>query len=248
MSTDRDTARIVRSWLRTDEHESADRVLQAVLDALDTTPQRRATWWPAGRITTMNTLAKLGLASAILVVTAFLGSQLLRAPAVGEPSPSAAPVDPSPSALPALGLPGARGGSAGEYGWTGALGSRTGMHKVVSEGQTQMIFAVENDCFARGEGAEPVSQTVAGFDSLYVEPYEGPNVLFMPERRARATTGGYQIAIGDRTLCVYLTWDATTTPAELEAAREVLGSIRAQPFGENGIRLVFTLPDGWDTG
>ena len=52
MSTDRDTTRIVRSWLQTDEHESADRVLDAVLDQLDTTPQRRATWWPARRFPT----------------------------------------------------------------------------------------------------------------------------------------------------------------------------------------------------
>ena len=46
MSTDRDTTRIVRSWLQTDEHESADRVLDAVLDQLDATPQRRP---PGGR-------------------------------------------------------------------------------------------------------------------------------------------------------------------------------------------------------
>ena len=52
MSTDRDTTRIVRSWLQTDEYESADRVLDAVLDQLDTTPQRRATWWPARRLPT----------------------------------------------------------------------------------------------------------------------------------------------------------------------------------------------------
>ena len=61
MSTDRDITRIVRSWLRTDEHESADRVLDAVLDRLDTTPQRRATWWPAWRFPEMNNTAKLAL-------------------------------------------------------------------------------------------------------------------------------------------------------------------------------------------
>ena len=37
MSAERDTTRIVRSWLRTDEHESADRVLDTVL----TLPVRR---------------------------------------------------------------------------------------------------------------------------------------------------------------------------------------------------------------
>ena len=60
MSTDRDATRIVRSWLRTDEHESADRVLDTVLALLDATPQRRA-WWPARRIADMNTFAKLAI-------------------------------------------------------------------------------------------------------------------------------------------------------------------------------------------
>ena len=45
MSTDRDvTTRIVRSWLHEDAHEDADRILNLVLDHIDTTPQRRATW------------------------------------------------------------------------------------------------------------------------------------------------------------------------------------------------------------
>ena len=83
MSTDRDTTRIVRSWLRTDEHESADRVLDAVLDRLDTTPQRRATWWPARRFPEMNTFAKLGLAAAAVAVAALLGFNYLVAPNIG---------------------------------------------------------------------------------------------------------------------------------------------------------------------
>ena len=44
MSTDRELTRIVRSWLQTDEHESANRVLDTVFDRLDTTPQRRPMW------------------------------------------------------------------------------------------------------------------------------------------------------------------------------------------------------------
>ena len=42
MNTDLDTSRVVRSWLRTDEHESADRVLDTVLALLDATPQHRS--------------------------------------------------------------------------------------------------------------------------------------------------------------------------------------------------------------
>ena len=92
MSTERDMTRVVRSWLRTDEHESADRVLDTVLDLLDATPQRRS-WWPARRIADMNTYAKILIAAAAIVVVAVVGLDLL--PANGgvggaaSPSPTA---------------------------------------------------------------------------------------------------------------------------------------------------------------
>ena len=45
MSQKRDVTRIFRSWIREDQHESADRILGVVLDLLDATPQRRS--WSA---------------------------------------------------------------------------------------------------------------------------------------------------------------------------------------------------------
>jgi len=95
MSTDRDTTRIVRSWLRSDENESADRVLGSVLDQLDTTPQRRATWWPARRLSRMNNRLRLGVAAVAVVAVAALGYGLMQAGTTGHgpsqaPSPSAA--------------------------------------------------------------------------------------------------------------------------------------------------------------
>jgi hypothetical protein len=141
---------------------------------------------------------------------------------------------------------------AGEYGWTGDLGSRGGMHTVVEMAsgfrETQLVFAVEEDCFALAADAERVPVTVAGFEGQYVEPYvSGPSVTFHGSD-VTTTTGAYALAIGDRTLCVYLTWDPDTTPDELSAAREVVESIRAHPIREDGIRINFTLPAGWDTG
>jgi hypothetical protein len=105
MSTDRDTTRIVRSWLRTDANDSADRVLGAVLDRLDTTPQRRAIW-PVRRLPEMNNTAKLALGAAAVVVIALLGINFLLpgGPRIGVPDgsvalePSLAP-DPTPTAL-----------------------------------------------------------------------------------------------------------------------------------------------------
>ena len=110
MSTDRDTTRIVRSWLRTEENESADHVLGTVLDRLDATPQRRATWWPARRLPDMNNTAKLALGAAAVVVVALLGLQLLLpganigGPDLPDPSESGIPAPSStPRALPPSG-------------------------------------------------------------------------------------------------------------------------------------------------
>jgi hypothetical protein len=96
MSTDRDTTRIVRSWLRMDEYESADRVLDAVLDRLDTTPQRRATWWPARRLSDMNTFMKLVAAVAAVAIVTVVGIGLLP----GGPELGNTPPEPSPTAIP----------------------------------------------------------------------------------------------------------------------------------------------------
>ncbi len=104
MSADRDMTRIVRSWLRTDERESADRVLDNVFALLDATPQRQP-WWPARRIADMNSIAKFAIAAAAVVVVAVVGINMLPAgnggvggPAVS-PSPSPSP-SPQPSSSP----------------------------------------------------------------------------------------------------------------------------------------------------
>ena len=96
MSQERDVTRLVRSWIREDQHESADRILGVVLDRLDTTPQRRS--WPAWRSNLMNTYVKLIAAAAAVLVVAFAGYQLLpRSAGVGG-DPTIAP-SPSPSLL-----------------------------------------------------------------------------------------------------------------------------------------------------
>ena len=97
MSSDRDTTRIVRSWLRTDEHESANRVLDAVLERLDTTPQRRSTWWPARRFPEMNQTMRVALASAAVVAVALVGISVFRG-LVGGPNLGGGPAStPAPS-------------------------------------------------------------------------------------------------------------------------------------------------------
>lgn len=109
MNAQRDVTRIVRSWLRTDENESADRVLGVVLSQLDTTPQRRATWWPARRTSPMNKIVGFSLAAAAVVVVIIVGAQVFGTDGGGqgagptltsEPTASPEPsmAEPSPSA------------------------------------------------------------------------------------------------------------------------------------------------------
>ena len=97
MDSNRDVTRVVESWLRTDEHESADRVLDTVLALLDTTPQRRS-WWPARRSADMNNYAKLALAAVAVVAVAVIGFSLR--PQGSGVGGGGSTVAPSPSALP----------------------------------------------------------------------------------------------------------------------------------------------------
>ena len=76
MSTDRDTTRIVRSWLEEGVTALPDRVLDAVLDQLPATSQRRP-WWPARRFREMNNALKLAIAAAAVVVVALVGINLM---------------------------------------------------------------------------------------------------------------------------------------------------------------------------
>jgi len=110
MSTDRDTTRIVRSWLEEGVTALPDRVLDIVLDQLPTTPQRRITWWPARRPFDMNKALAFGLAAAAAVIVAILGFRFLvpASPSIGGPTEPPSPtVSPTPAAttpqMPAAG-------------------------------------------------------------------------------------------------------------------------------------------------
>jgi hypothetical protein len=95
MSTDRETTRIVRSWLEDGVTVLPDRVLDAVLDQVPATPQRRS-WWPAWRFSHMNTYAKFAIAGAAVLAVAVVGYNFLPGRGgVGGPT-----VTPSPSPAP----------------------------------------------------------------------------------------------------------------------------------------------------
>ena len=103
MSTDHDVERIVRSWMDEGVTQLPDRVLDAVLDQLPATPQRRFTGWLAWMFPLTNNPVGLALTAAV-VVALVLGISLLSRPSVGD-SPRPTPT-PRPSASP-ISLPGA---------------------------------------------------------------------------------------------------------------------------------------------
>ena len=150
MSTDRDTTRIVRSWLQTDEYESADRVLDAVLDQLDTTPQRRATWWPVRRLPPMNTTAKLALGAVAAALVALIGYTVASGVNIGttDPSPPASAAA-SPAAVV---LPGRGPLEPGTYRVSNAKYTPVTTEFVVPEGWSA------NDAGAVGKNADAPSE------------------------------------------------------------------------------------------
>lgn len=108
MSTDRDTTRIVRSWLDEGVTALPDRVLDAVLDQVPATHQRRPAW-PAWRSNRMSRMTRFLIAAAAVLVVAVVGYNLLpaRPSSIGgepTPGPTASPTNP-PSPTPIAPLP-----------------------------------------------------------------------------------------------------------------------------------------------
>jgi hypothetical protein len=89
MSTDRDVTRIVRSWLDEGVTQLPDRVLDAVLDQVPATSQRRA-WWPAWRFLTVNATLRYGIAAVVVAVAAIVGFSLINNQ-VGDTEPTPTP-------------------------------------------------------------------------------------------------------------------------------------------------------------
>jgi hypothetical protein len=102
-TSDRNVDRVIRSWLHEDRHEDVSRIAGAVLDLLDTTPQRRIPWWPARRFPFMNKIVSLGLGAAAVVGALVIGAQVLGPPApsgVGGVSSASLSPTPAPTASP----------------------------------------------------------------------------------------------------------------------------------------------------
>ena len=109
MTTERETLHTIGLWLEEGRTRLPDRVLDAVLDQLPATPQRRPSR-PARGIPDMSAVAKFEIAAAAVLV-AIVGLLFLRGSGASEVgnAPPAAVVSPSPSTTLTTGLPPAPG-------------------------------------------------------------------------------------------------------------------------------------------
>ena len=101
MSTDREVTRIVRSWLEEGVTALPDRVLDAVLDQVPATRQRRA-WWPAWRLPHMNVSMRVAGAAVAVAVLAAIVIAVVGFNARPSSSVGGGPPTPSPTPAPTL--------------------------------------------------------------------------------------------------------------------------------------------------
>lgn len=147
-------------------------------------------------------------------------------------------------------FPSTRGGPPGTYGWAGSSGNSNGMHWVVEDGASThqaaaMTFSAGPGCVPAipTEGATHV--TVAGLEGVVVDPFP---VAVTFGSVTNATTRAYALAVGVRTLCIYVTFNERTTATERARTLAILDTIRAVPRGQSAIYITFELRDIWDTG
>ena len=118
MSTERETTRIVRSWLEVGATALPDRVLDVVLDQLPATPQRRP-FWRAWRFPNMNSPVRYAIAAAAVLVVALVGYQYRPASNLGSggrtPEPTLTPSLAPTAAASAPTLPLTDSLAAGRY-------------------------------------------------------------------------------------------------------------------------------------
>lgn len=172
------------------------------------------------------------LAVAITVLAAGMAS-----PSVAQDSSAA----PSASAQVIHDWPGTRVEPAGLYSWT--EGSRSFMHKVPDDYPTSGNVEIRFHALPDGRFEMPVMSLTEPSDTV-----EGP-FSTIPERVAATHVQAWVLDFDGRTVVVTIKAAANTSADLIAEAEAIVRSIHAETVGTGpGRRLVFTLPDGWDSG
>jgi hypothetical protein len=243
---DRNLDQLLHAWLDLGPDVAPDRVHSAIALEVRTTRQAaRSSQWAAERFRPMNTFAKIAFAAAGVVVVAVVGLNLLSrngafvvTPAVSPSSSSSSSCSPSTSAAVGgqnvQGWPGARTNGAGLYSWD--MGGDAWMHHATdSSVGVSITFSTSANAYESG----PTRVTVAGCSGTYQKLSLGSD----------GTTEVWIVEMGSKRVTILVQAPRTATPAQLAEAYAIIQSIRYEPapFGV-GLALIFSLPDGWDSG
>ncbi len=179
--TENDFDRTARLWLEDGPTEMSDRALQAALDEIHVTRQRRASW-PVRRFSSMSVPIRLAAGVAAILVVAFVGINLIPSgnSRIGGPAPTPSPTPtPTPLALSVGSVP--RSLEPGTYaiadpflvpvnvsvpaGWNGNIGGPYFVDLEPSSGQG-VFFSIFDTVYA-----DPCH-----YDKGFLSPLPGPTV------------------------------------------------------------------------
>lgn len=192
----------------------------------------------------MKTLMKVAIGTGAVTAAAIIGVNLLsEGPTVGGPSagstlppiPSLSPVPLPVDAAIVYGWPGVRSNPAGRYSWN--VRHESWMHNPNNEGVgVSITFSASSNAYESG----PTTVTVAGYNGTYQELPTGADG---PRKEL------WIVDIGTTRVAITVAAEPSTTEADLAEAYAIIESIRNEPKTHGaGVRLTFTLPNGWDSG
>jgi hypothetical protein len=180
VSLDREQEGIVESWLRADEHVSADRILDDVLDQVDRTPQRRPPL-PVRRYRAMSNIARIAIAAAAVVAIAVVGVNLLEGNGVGPggapPSPVGETGTAAPTTAPSVeatgplpSIPELGGGTYSPGPASTYVVDRSALPDLLANRITFGVPPDWRDLAGKGVTRNDVSLTFQMLESIYLDP------------------------------------------------------------------------------
>ena len=221
MSTDRETTRVVRSWLDEGVTKLPDRVLDAVLDQVPATPQRRS-GWSAWRSYRMNTYLKLAAAVAAVLVVAVVGYQLLpgRGGFGGQPT---LPPSPSPSLL-----------AKGTFAVNGinvtidAIGAGTNVSGTLTGSNTDGAYTIDLKCEKTIDGQRWIGGDVTQSTNLQNAPVGSRTAIVLKPGSPVAATFIFQMSDPASASCLAF-FDDMLALAPIDTFSPIAGTVELAP-------------------